>query len=151
VIPKAVSAAVVLSLVLMTLPLPYSEKATVTIEEGGRWTKPLDLATAAHVTLIVRGDEGFDLTISPREGAVSPQLLRVLGTTVYHETLELTGNTYYLTVTNDNQAPLVIDYQVHVDYLLFGNLTAKNLLVVVLVFSLIVLAAVLHRRRSRGR
>ncbi len=128
-IVKAFVATLLVGVMLSTVPLPYSEEGQVIIAPGSEWSYSMELVTRAHVTAIVRSSVpvDFELIEDDQGGATSgPPISVATGTTIYRPNEDLSGGKYRLVVTNPGPDEARINYQVHQDFIVVANMTAKN-------------------------
>lgn len=145
--------ALVLAAVLAATPLPFSEEGEVVIGPGEAWTYPMDLPSSARVTLIMSSDLPVDIVLldqRPSAGgtpqdAVMPSSREQVSKA--HWTEQLSPGAYQLVLRNDSPDPVEVDYQIHRDYQVVGDLTAKNLMALSLALAVLVVAVFLFRRR----
>lgn len=154
VIVRPLVSVLLLSVLLSTVPLPFSEEGQATIPPGGTWSYPMELVTRAHVTCIVRSNMPVDATLSvgssPPDGP-GAFLNAVNGTTLYRSTEDLGGGSYILVVRNPGQQEATIDYQVHQDFIVVANMTAKNVMGLSLALSIGIVALFLYSRPRRAQ
>ena len=71
------------------------------------------------------------------------------GTTVYRPTEKLEAGKYRLVVTNTGPDEALIEYQVHQDFVVVANMTAKNVMALSLALSMGIVALFLYGRPRR--
>lgn len=146
-------APVLVLVMVLAVPLPFSEEGKVVIGPGGTWTYPLDISSSARVTLIVTSDTPVDvILLDQRPAADGTSRDAVLPGSQEqvpkaHWTERLSPGAYQLVLRNGSPEVAEVDYQVHRDYEVAGELTAKNLLALSLSLAVLAAAAVLFRRR----
>jgi hypothetical protein len=112
----------------------------------------MDLVTRAHVTFIVRSNVPVDFVLIKESGGGAesgPPVSAANGTTVFRPTENLDAGRYRLVVTNSGQGQARINYQVHQDFIVVSNLTAKNVMALSLALSMGIVALFLYGRPRR--
>lgn len=149
---KALVSALLAAVMLSTVPLPYSEEGQATVAPGGEWVYSMDLVTSAHVTCIVHSSVQVDFALIKEAevgGASGPPIGAANGTTVYRPTEKLDAGKYRLVATNPGPDEARIKYQVHQDFIVVANLTAKNVMALSLALSIGIVALFLYGRPRR--
>jgi hypothetical protein len=142
----------VISVMFSTVPLPYSDEGRTTIPAGGEWTYDMDLGIQAHVTCIVRSDRPVEIKLlngHQGENASGPPINQAFATTLYRPTEDLEAGGYRLVVTNPGPGEARIEYQVHQDFIVVANMTAKNVMALSLALSMGIVALFLYGRPRR--
>jgi hypothetical protein len=152
VIAKALIATLLVAAMLSTVPLPYSDEGHTTIAPGGHWSYSMELVTRAHVTSIVRSSVPLDFVFvregDPGDGSVRP-ISVANGTTVYRPTDVLDAGKYRLVATNPGPGEARVTFQVHQDFIVVANMTAKNVMALSLALSMGIVALFLYGRPRR--
>jgi hypothetical protein len=151
-LPECLLAGVVVLSVLTAVPLPYSEEGSLILHPGEGWNRTMDLSSAAHVTYIVRSTGPVDITVvkginnyGNYEKGMNPEN----GTLLYRFTERLEPGTYRLVVINQGEKEIEIEFQMHSDFIVIANMTAKNVMALSLALAIVVTALLLHWRSRR--
>jgi hypothetical protein len=148
VLAKALVSALVVAVLFSTIPLPYSEEGKTAVPVEGEWSFEINLEARAHVTCIVRSDRPVDVRLFDGSQSGVP-ISTALGTTLYRPTENLEAGEYRLVVTNPGSGEAKIEYQVHQDYIVVANMTAKNVMGLSLALSMGIVALFLYGRPRR--
>lgn len=146
---KVLISALLVAVLFSTVPLPYSEEGQVTIASGGEWSYAMELATNAHVTFIVRSSASVDFMLIKEGplGTVTDTPMGIAnGTTIFRPTENLEAGNYRLVVMNAGPTEARISYQVHQDFIVVANMTAKNIMALSLALSMGIVALYLYGR-----
>jgi hypothetical protein len=134
---KTLIAGVALMIMLSTAPLPYSEEGTTPVAPGHAWYHTIELGSAAHVTCIVRSNSPVDMAVVRGNGTANEDVISsVNGTMLYRFTETLGPGSYRLLINNHGGSEVGIEYQVHQDFLVVANMTAKNVMAVSLALAM---------------
>ena len=144
---QAVLVAATLMLVLSSAPLPISEEGTFPLAAGEERSLPLELMASAHVTILVRSNGPAEVSVIGENGAVGGG--RADPTSLYRLTQTLEHGSYRVVISNRGDGEVGIEYQVHRDYVVVANMTAKNVMALSLAVALVIAAAVLRLRPRR--
>jgi len=147
---KALMATVILAVLLSTAPLPRSDEGQATVPAGEMWSRDIVLEAPAHVTCIVRSSGPVDVSLVSDSSSDSGGVVAAGNATMMFRSTERLGEGQYrLVVVNQGGAEVRIDFQVHQDYMVVANLTAKNVMGLSLALSMAIVALFLIWRPRR--
>jgi hypothetical protein len=151
-IAKALLTALVMWALLSTVPLPHSEEGRAVIAPGEEWSSSIDLEASAHVTCIVHSGDPVDVEMLKENtsGGIGETAVNTVNSSVmYRSTESLEAGAYRLVVVNHGNGEVWIEYQVHQDYIVVANMTAKNIMGLSLALSMGIVALFLFGRPRR--
>lgn len=147
---RMLAPALVVMVALAAVPLPFSEEAEVALGPGEILTYRFDIPSPARVTFIIGSDEPVEVTLvdlspasdgTPRSEVMPGSAEQV---TTVHWTEQMSPGSYQLVLRNGSPNETEVYYQVHFDYKVVGELTAKNLMALSLAVAVAIVAAFLY-------